>query len=83
MPPASRRDATDCIPSRPCPCRNRQEIPQLTAFAAEWWGPPEGTWGGEMGGEGKGSGNGTPQPAAHLPLLFPICGTPFRETRQR
>ena len=29
---------------------------------------------GEMGGEGKGSSNGTPQPAAHLPLLLPACG---------
>ena len=24
-----------------------QGIPQLTAFAAEWWGPPEGTGGGD------------------------------------
>ncbi|MBP5206107.1 MAG: hypothetical protein J6Z44_04870 [Bacteroidales bacterium] len=38
---------------------------------------------GEMGGEGKDSSNGTPQPAAHLPLLFLACGAPFRETRQR
>ena len=41
----------------------------LTAFAAEWWGSPEGI--GEMGGEGKESGNGTPHPAAHLPLFSP------------
>jgi len=53
----------------------------LTAFAAEWWDPPEGT--GEMGGEGKESGNGTPHPAAHLPFFLPACGAPFRETRQR
>ena len=31
----------------------------------------------------KDSGNGMPQPAAHLPLLLPACGAPFRETRQR
>ena len=42
----------------------------LTAFAAEWWGSPEGT-----GGDGRReeSANAGVLPAAHLPFLSPLA----------
>ena len=59
-----------------------QEIP-LAHCVRRGMVEPAGGNRGEMGGEEKGSGNGTLLLAAHLPFLLPICGAPFRETRQR
>ena len=56
-----------------CPAGAGRGFRSLTAFAAEWWGPPEGTGGGRWAAMEKAPATALPNPPPISPFFSPLA----------